>query len=102
MIRLVFARKNAKLRVSFRRKAALKTLSYNYVAENAMQGNTSNEFTEWCKKNNKNNVETNQANLMTFMKEKVLSVLQSIDMDDVRPKSLDQEDFMRLLITFNK
>merc|ERR1719369_2179317 len=96
MLRFAFNRKNKMLGSAFVKKSAIKTLTANYNAWCAKKGQRkSKEDSEWCDKNKKSGNDLEY--LKFFMKWKITSILEETGFKESRARSLEQEDFMRLL-----
>ncbi|XP_018017574.1 probable dimethyladenosine transferase [Hyalella azteca] len=82
LLRIAFVRKSKTLLAAFKQTAVMKTLLTNYRV--------------WCAKHNRKFPEDFD------MKAKVEAVLEECGMLQSRARSMEQEDFMKLLLAFNK
>jgi len=82
MLRLVFVRKNKTLGAILRKSSAVKTLSTNFIT--------------YCSRNNMPVPDP------LDMKAKIETVLEESDFSSKRARSMAQEDFIALMIAFNK
>jgi len=82
LLRFAFHRKNKTLAASFSKSSAIRTLSDNYKTFCSREGILVSDDVN--------------------IKETVLKVLRDKKMDDKRARSMEIEDFMQLLVAFNK
>uniref|UniRef100_A0A6A7FXU9 rRNA adenine N(6)-methyltransferase n=1 Tax=Hirondellea gigas TaxID=1518452 RepID=A0A6A7FXU9_9CRUS len=82
MLRIVFVRKSKTLLAAFKQTSVIKTLRANYRV--------------WCTKHGRRVPED------LDMKAKVTEVLTGCELASSRARSMEQEEFMKLLLAFNK
>lgn len=108
LTRIVFLRKNKTLAAAFKMNAVIDTLEKNYRLHLSLRNQVKyceNVRIEQIISNN--SLEFLGINLQMIeenfsMSEKVMRILKQLNMDEMRARSMDLDDFMRLLLAFNK
>jgi len=83
LTRIAFGRKNKTLHANFKTSSVLMSLTRNYATTQNISGNDLNT-------------------LQKVVQEKIETILSSPDFSEKRARNLDVDDFMKLLLVFNK
>ena len=86
MVRLCFSRKNKTLAAIFKQKRILEMICKNYVTHCSLNGKEPEEV----------------LGTLEGMKEKLMAILDRIGFSEKRSNKIEQDEFLEMLITFNR
>lgn len=105
LTRIAFGRKNKTLLANFKTTTVISSLAKNYAAANLTSISSSSPATTSLisKTGTINSTQPKDfQQLEKFVTEKIERVLQTIEFKDKRARHLDVDDFIKLLVEFNK